>query len=169
MSRAKPGSEVAWRAGRDDDPARPSALLMTSALAFHAVMFIGVLYLLYLGVRELIDRPQDMNVPTVKRIGNAQAYRQGVLTERLNPKAALFFLAFLSQFVHADWGGVAPHLTVLGLVFAALSALYTTLIALGGGAVAGWPTRHPGVGRRQGKVIGSVYMALGLRVAFKEC
>jgi threonine/homoserine/homoserine lactone efflux protein len=145
-----------------------SALLMTSALAFDAVKFLGVLYLLYLGVRAFLERPQPLHLPTVQRLGSARAFRQGVFTEVLNPKTALFFLAFLPQFVQAGRGSVALQLTVLGLLFVVLSVLYTTLLALGGGAVAGWLSRHPWVGQHQGKVIGAVYLALGLRLAFEE-
>lgn len=145
-----------------------SALLMTSAVAFTAVKVLGVLYLLYLGVRAFLDPPQPIDLPTVKRLGNAQAYRQGLFTEVLNPKTALFFLAFLPQFVHAERGSAALQLSVLGALFVLLSAGYTTLLAFGGGAVAGWLTRHPRAGRHQGKVVGSVYLALGLRLAFQE-
>lgn len=142
-----------------------SALLMTSALAFNIVKVLGVVYLLYLGVRAFREPAHPMNLPAVPPLRSAQAFRQGMLTEVLNPKTAMFFLAFLPQFVHPDRGGVTVQLSLLGGVFVLLSALYTTLLAICGGIVAGWLTRHPRVGQYQGKLVGTVYVAMGLRLA----
>jgi len=132
------------------------------------VRLLGALSLPCRGARPFLDPPQPIDLPTVKRLGCAQAYRQGLLTEVLNPKTALFFLALLPQFVHSERGSAALQLSVLGTVFVLLSAGYTTLLAFGGGAVAGWLTRHPRASRHQGKVVGSLYLALGLRLAFEE-
>jgi threonine/homoserine/homoserine lactone efflux protein len=145
-----------------------SALLMTSALAFEIVKYLGVAYLVYLGVASLFERTQNLRIPSARRVAPFQAYRQAVLTEILIPKTALFFLSFLPQFVRPASGSVAAQLALLGLIFVALSAVYTSLIAIGAGGFARWLSRHPGIGRWQGKVVGSIYLALGARLALQE-
>jgi threonine/homoserine/homoserine lactone efflux protein len=80
----------------------------------------------------------------------------------------LFFLSFLPQFVRPESGSVVAQLTLLGLIFVALSGAYTSLIAIGAGGFARWLARHPGIGRWQGKLVGSIYLALGIRLALQE-
>jgi len=107
-----------------------SALLMTSALAFNVVKLVGAAYLIYLGVRALLDRPSsDPSLPKVAAVTPLKAYLQAIPAEVLNPKTALFFLAFMPQFVHPERGSTFVQFAVLGLIFVVLSSLYTTLIA----------------------------------------
>jgi threonine/homoserine/homoserine lactone efflux protein len=145
-----------------------SALLMTSALAFEIVKCLGVAYLVYLGLAALFERSENLRIPSARRVAPFRAYRQAVLTEMLNPKTALFFLSFLPQFVRPESGSVVAQLTLLGLIFVALSGAYTSLIAIGAGGFARWLARHPGIGRWQGKLVGSIYLALGIRLALQE-
>ena len=100
-----------------------SALLMTSALAFGIVKLCGAGYLLWLGVRALLEKPaaaaaQAEPSPVAPAMSTARAFWQAVPAELLNPKTALFFLAFMPQFVHAQRGHVLAQFLVLGLVFA---------------------------------------------------
>jgi threonine/homoserine/homoserine lactone efflux protein len=145
-----------------------SALLMTSALAFQIVKYAGVAYLVYLGIRAFIEKSDELNVPAAAAISASRAFRQAVLAELLNPKTALFFLAFLPQFVHRGNGPVVVQLATLGLVFALMSAAYTSLIALGAGAFSRLLRRHRAIGRWQGKAVGTIYIALGARLALQE-
>jgi threonine/homoserine/homoserine lactone efflux protein len=145
-----------------------SAVLATSAIAFSAVKYAGALYLIYLGVRALMEKGDSLHLPAARPIGAGQAFRQGILSEVLNPKTALFFLAFLPQFVHPEKGAAIPQFAVLGGIFVVMSAIYTSLLAVGAGYVGRWLTRHSGVGRWQGKIIGSVYLGLGLRLALEK-
>jgi threonine/homoserine/homoserine lactone efflux protein len=145
-----------------------SAVLMTSALAFSLVKYAGAAYLIYLGVRALLERGADLRLGSARLIDAPLAYRQGVLAEMLNPKTALFFLAFLPQFVHPEQGSVVLQLAVLGFIFVAMSAIYTAVIAVAAGYVAGLLARHRGVGRWQGRVIGAIYVGLGVRLALQE-
>jgi threonine/homoserine/homoserine lactone efflux protein len=145
-----------------------SALLMTSALAFQVVKYAGVAYLVYLGIRAFVEKSGSFDIPNSGAITAPKAFRQAVLTELLNPKTALFFLAFLPQFVHRGNGPVVGQLATLGLVFAFMSAAYTSLIALGAGAFARLLARHRAIGKWQGKVVGSIYIALGARLALQE-
>jgi threonine/homoserine/homoserine lactone efflux protein len=145
-----------------------SALLMTSALAFSLVKYAGVAYLVYLGIRAFLERSGDLHLPSARLADPRLAFREAVLAELLNPKTALFFLAFLPQFVRPEHGAVSLQLATLGLVFVGMSAAYTALIALAAGHLAGWLRRHRGIGRWQGRVVGSIYLALGARLAFQE-
>ncbi|MDL2405554.1 LysE family translocator [Rhizobium calliandrae] len=145
-----------------------SAILMTSALAFEIVKYAGVAYLVYLGIRAFFETSGSLSIPRNGVITASRAFRQAILTEMLNPKTALFFLAFLPQFVRPENGSAIAQLAVLGLVFAGMSAAYTSLIALGGTAFARLIGRHGTVGRWQGKVVGVIYIGLGARLALQQ-
>jgi threonine/homoserine/homoserine lactone efflux protein len=145
-----------------------SAVLMTSALAFSLVKYAGAAYLIYLGVNALVERREDLRVVTTRPVRASVAFRQAVLAEVLNPKTALFFLAFLPQFVQPGHSDVILQLGLLGLVFAAMSAGYTALIALAAAPLGHWLSRHGGIGRWQGRIVGIIFLALGVRLAFQE-
>jgi threonine/homoserine/homoserine lactone efflux protein len=145
-----------------------SAVLMTSALAFSIVKYAGVVYLIVLGIRALIEKNDDLHLPSSQPVDAYRAFRQAILAEMLNPKTALFFLAFLPQFVRTDHGSVVGQFAVLGLVFVAMSAAYTSLLALAAGQISPWIRRHQRIGRWQGRVVGTIYIALGVRLAFQE-
>lgn len=145
-----------------------SALLMTSALAFEIVKYLGVAYLIWLGIRALLERAEALNIPASRRVHPAAAFRQAALTEVVNPKTALFFLAFLPQFVHPGEVAAVVQFAALGLIFVLMSAAYTALIALGAGSFGRFLKRHRGIGRWQGKVIGGIYLGLGIKLALQE-
>lgn len=145
-----------------------SAVLMTSALAFSVVKFAGAAYLIYLGIRALLERHHDLQIAPACLVEAPRAFRQAVLTEVLNPKTALFFLAFLPQFIRPGHSSPLLQLLALGLIFVAMSAAYTTLIAFAAGHVGAWLKRHRRVGRWQGRFIGTLYITLGVRLAFQQ-
>jgi threonine/homoserine/homoserine lactone efflux protein len=150
-----------------------SALLMTSALAFNAVKFIGAGYLIYLGVRALREKPADPQMPAqvaapspaIRPLSASKAFFQAIPAEVLNPKTALFFLAFLPQFVHPEHGSTFLQFATLGLIFVAMSALYTTLIVLTIRPLGRLVKRLTWLARWQNKIIGVLFISLGLRVA----
>jgi len=96
------------------------------------------------------------------------AFTQAITAEVLNPKSAMFFLAFLPQFVVADNGRVALQMFVLGALFVAAGLVATLSVAVCAGRVGAFLSRHPAVERWQGKVVGSVYCLLGLRIAMSD-
>ena len=145
-----------------------SALLMTSALAFGVVKYLGATYLIYLGVRALLEKRGDLALAPARVVSAPVAFRQAVLTELLNPKTALFFLAFLPQFVRASDKDVVLQFAVLGFIFAAMSAIYTTLIALAAASLGLWLGHHRRIGRWQGRIVGVIYLGLGVRLALQE-
>ena len=145
-----------------------SAILMTSALAFNIVKFAGVAYLFYLGIRAIMEKPSDPQLPNVSPATSIKSYTQAVLIEVLNPKTALFFLSFLPQFVQPEQGSTFFQFLVLGLVFVLLSAIYTTLLAMGVRLLAGVVKKVSWMSRLSGKIVGAIYIGLGLKVAFQS-
>jgi len=97
-----------------------------------------------------------------------QAFAQAVLAEVLNPKTALFFLAFLPQFVHAERGQVTLQLLLLGAVFVALSILVTTVFVFAAAALRRFGNRFGFLRRWQGKIVGSIYLGLGAKLALQH-
>jgi threonine/homoserine/homoserine lactone efflux protein len=134
-----------------------SALIVASSVAFSAVKYAGAAYLVYLGIRKLLERdlPAEVEQPPEPL---RRAFARGMVVNVLNPKTALFFLAFLPQFVDASRGGVWSQALVLGFVFVGLGLVSDSLYALAAGTVSGLLRRRRNA-IRQGS--GVVYMALG--------
>jgi len=150
-----------------------SALLMTSALAFNAVKWVGAAYLVYLGVRALrakpsVAKPGEPAATSATTVTATQAFLQAIPAELLNPKTALFFLAFLPQFVQPEHGSSFLQFAVLGLIFVGLSALYTTLLVLSIRPLGRLVKRMTWLNRWQHKIIGVLFISLGLRVAMQS-
>lgn len=145
-----------------------SALIAASATLFTLVKYLGAAYLIVLGVRAIVQRLPEPGEPRVIPLTARRAFRQAVLAEILNPKTALFFLAFLPQFVAPERGSVALQLAVLGVLFVALGFLSTLVFAVTAGALGGFLRRNRAIVRWQPKVVGGVYCALGARLALQE-
>ncbi|MBB6671982.1 LysE family translocator [Cohnella nanjingensis] len=145
-----------------------SAILMTSSLAFNFVKYAGVAYLLYLGIKAILEKPADPELPKIPPVSPRKAYGQAIMIEVLNPKTSLFFLAFLPQFVHPDRGSSIVQFLVLGLIFVLLSAIYTTVIAVSVRALGRVVKRVSWIGRLSGKIVGTIYIGLGVRVALQQ-
>ena len=145
-----------------------SAIIATSATLFTIVKILGAAYLVYLGLRAILEKTNiDMGQGRVP-ITAPQAFRQAILAEVLNPKTALFFLAFLPQFVAPERGFVLMQLTILGVLFALIGFVSTIVYSLAAGGLGNFLRRNPTVLKWQGKVVGSIYCALGVRLALQE-
>ncbi len=142
-----------------------SALLATSALAFGAVKLLGAAYLVYLGVRVLLADAAELPVAAAGAGDKVAAYRQGLLTMLLNPKAAVYFLAVLPQFVDAS-SPAAGQLLVFGVVQALAAVTVYTVVAFGAGAVGRLLARNRRARRVQKWFTGLTYIALGAGLAF---
>jgi threonine/homoserine/homoserine lactone efflux protein len=147
-----------------------SAILATSARAFVAVKLAGAAYLVYLGMRMLFEpRPVENGpaaVPPAERAWNV--YRAGLLTNLLNPKVALFFLAFLPQFVAPDAAGrVAPFL-FLGAVFVVNGTLWCLVLVLCASALSARLRGNPAENRRLRRATGAIFVGLGARLALSK-
>jgi threonine/homoserine/homoserine lactone efflux protein len=141
-----------------------SALLASSAVAFGVVKWLGAAYLIWLGLQRLLTRGEDAPA-AVEPDHLSRIFLQGVVVNVLNPKTALFFLAFLPQFVDPSRGPVWIQVSVLGLTLASLGLLTDGLYALLGGTAADWlRQRSESVSFRQMRryVPGGVYVALGV-------
>jgi threonine/homoserine/homoserine lactone efflux protein len=139
-----------------------SALLVSSATAFTAVRWLGAGYLVFLGVRTIRGGSAAAEPVAPPPAPLRRLFVQGFWVNVLNPKTALFFLAFLPQFVDVARGRVALQLLVLGLTFIALGAVSDSLYALLAGSVARRISRSPAARRRASLVSGGVYVALGV-------
>ncbi len=142
-----------------------SVLLASSAVAFNVVKLIGAAYLIYLGVRKfLIPDPVETDVH-VERRRLREIFVQGVIVNVFNPKTALFFLAFLPQFVDVAKGQVALQMILLGVLFALLGVLSDGAYAIAAGSFGQWLKSHAGVLRAQRYFAGSVFITLGVLTA----
>ena len=142
-----------------------SALLLASATAFSVVKYAGAAYLIYLGARTLAGAAgAEAELPKPDRLRRIMA--QGLVVNILNPKTALFFFAFLPQFVDPHRGPVAEQVLWLGATFVALSICTDASYAMLAGTVGRGLKRHPGFRRRQRYVTGGIYVTLGLAAAF---
>ncbi len=146
-----------------------SQLLVSSATAYTVVKYAGAAYLIGLGVRRILtrDRVADDDAPAVvvDPRSNRQLFRQGVVVNVLNPKTALFFLAFLPQFVDVDAGRVPLQIAVLGVTFVLLGLVTDTVWALAAGTLGSTLRRSARVLRVERLVSGSVFIALGALTA----
>lgn len=142
-----------------------SALLMTSALAFNVVKYVGAAYLVYLGIRAFREKPADISLSKVASVTPVKAFVQAIPAEVLNPKTALFFLAFMPQFVHPERGSVFVQFTTLGLIFVVMSSIYTSLIAISIRPLGRFLKRVSWLAQWQGKILGTIFVTLGLKVA----
>ena len=144
-----------------------SAVLAASASAFTIVKYLGAAYLIYQGIRLLFDtsvegaaRSSDKNGSGLLRI-----YRQGVLTNVLNPKVAVFFLAFLPQFISASSPNKVLSFVVLGLIFITTGTIWCVIVALFSSAIAARLHDSGTTTGRLKKINGILFMLLGLKLA----
>ena len=145
-----------------------SALLVSSATAFAAVKWLGVAYLIYLGINRFLARDEEATAVTVGSEPLGRVFSQGVVVNVLNPKTALFFLAFLPQFVDPSRGAVPAQIALLGTTFVVLALLTDGLYALLSGTAADWLRRRnesPRFRRAGRYASGTVYLALGAATA----
>jgi threonine/homoserine/homoserine lactone efflux protein len=145
-----------------------SALLVSSATAYHAVRWLGAAYLIWLGVRRLLakDEPSGSGKGLdASRLGLRRIFAQGVVVNVLNPKTALFFFAFLPQFVDTSRGSVPFQVLVLGVAFVLLGLVSDGAYAVAASAGAGWLRRRPGVAKASRLVSGGVLISLGVTTA----
>ena len=141
-----------------------SALVAASPAALLAIKLAGAAYLLWMGVRAL-RRPDELTLAAADATARGRLFRQGLLVDALNPKTAMFFLAFLPQFVDPAAGAVAGQTLVLGLCFVALATLSDGGYALLAGAAAERVRRSERSRTRLRRVSGAAYVGLGALTA----
>ena len=144
------------------------ALLRTSEWLFVALKLIGAAYLVWLGVQQLRTRSTALALSAGAPRSNARSFADGALSNLSNPKIAIFYFAFLPQFVPAQ--AARPALTVftLGLAFAALTFVVKGPVALGAGLLSAWLRARPVVLAALHRASGVVLIALGIKLAFER-
>jgi threonine/homoserine/homoserine lactone efflux protein len=145
-----------------------SAILVSSALAFSIVKYLGGAYLIYLGVRRLLAREAVHQPTTFQRQSLKRIFRQGVLVAILNPKTALFFFAFLPQFVDSSKSSFTLQLLTLGCLFVFMAIVTDSLYALLAGTVGQWLKGTRSFLRVERYLVGTVYIGLGIMAALAD-
>ncbi|HEV7432558.1 MAG TPA: LysE family translocator [Steroidobacteraceae bacterium] len=144
-----------------------SALLATSTLAFSIVKYLGAAYLVLLGMKLILSRPAGEGVVPLAAAATPRAVlRQGVLTNVLNPKVALFFLAFLPQFIDPASGSRILAFLALGATFIATGLLWSLVLAAAAARLQAFFRRHPNFRSMIDRAVGSLFVALGARLAW---
>jgi threonine/homoserine/homoserine lactone efflux protein len=139
-----------------------SALLVSSALAFTVIKYLGAIYLIFLGVRRLLEKDADLHTLAPRSEGLARVFGQGVLVNVFNPKTALFFFAFLPQFVDPSRGEVGVQVLLLGMIWTALATCSDSLYALLAGSASRWLRGNLTFLGYQRYFAGGVFVALGI-------
>lgn len=142
-----------------------SALLAQSSVAFDVIKYVGAGYLIYLGIKGLLEK-DGTNSLTEEHSSLGKIFRQGVITNVFNPKVALFFLAFLPQFVHRSNGPVALQLVFLGLLFVFSGTIWNCLVALMAGQMGQGLKKRLGLWKAQKWFSSFVFIVLGARLVF---
>jgi threonine/homoserine/homoserine lactone efflux protein len=142
-----------------------SAIVQQSAVAFAIIKYVGAAYLLFLGARSLRNRGEMMLTGEAAVIGTGRIFAQGALTNVLNPKVAIFFLAYLPQFTSVQSGHLTVQLLALGLLFALLGGVMLIALAWFSGIAGDWIRQQPSMTRLIDRLTGIVFIGLGLRLA----
>ncbi len=145
-----------------------SALLMSSAIAYSVVKYVGAAYLIYLGVRMILRNEHNSSLTTLTDASLRRIFSQAIATSVLNPKVALFFIAFLPQFANPSQGSVALQIAFLGALFSTTGTIVNTTVALLSGSFGDWLQTRPRFSQFQQWFTGSVFVALGTSIALPE-
>jgi threonine/homoserine/homoserine lactone efflux protein len=143
-------------------------ILQTLAFAFLIVKYLGAIYLIYLGIKAWRGQSTfNLQTPT-SSVSFRRIFWQGVLSNVLNPKIAIFFLAFLPQFVDRASSHVTLQMVILGLTFACFGLCFLLLVGYASGIIGSWLTRRPHYAQVLERFAGGILIALGIRLALTE-
>lgn len=147
-----------------------SALLSTSATAFTVVKLVGAAYILYMAVGLLRSRKatRETTAPALPALPYRKIFAQGFLTNVLNPKVALFFLAFVPQFIHADAPNKALAFVVLGCIFNFNGMLWCSALALTTAKASERIKLNPTVSLWLNRATGGLFVWLGVKLALSK-
>jgi threonine/homoserine/homoserine lactone efflux protein len=143
-------------------------ILQTSAIAFLVIKYLGAIYLIYLGIKAWRDKSTfDLQI-TSSSMSLRKIFWQGVLSNVLNPKIAIFFLAFLPQFVDKGSSHVTLQMVILGLTFASFGLCFLLVVGYSSGTIGSWLTRRPQYTQVLQRFAAGILIALGIRLALTE-
>lgn len=143
-------------------------IFQTSTFAFLIVKYLGAIYLIYLGIKAWHDKSVFRLRTSLSPVSSYRLFWQGVLSNVLNPKIAIFFLAFLPQFVDKGSSQVTLQLIVLGLTFAFLGLCFLLIVGYSSGSIGSWITHRPRYSQFLGRLSGSILIGLGVRLALTD-
>ena len=145
-----------------------SLILQTSAFAFLFVKFVGAAYLIYLGIKAWRDQSSFNPQPSASIATSGVLFWQGVLSNVLNPKIAIFFLAFLPQFVDRGSNHVAVQMVILGVTFACFGLCFLLIVGYSSGTIGRWLMDRPRYAQFFQRFAGGLLIVLGIRLALTE-
>jgi threonine/homoserine/homoserine lactone efflux protein len=146
-----------------------SAIIASSALAFSIVKYAGAGYLIYLGINSYFSKRNAFEMKKdVTPLPLIKIFRQGVVTNVLNPKVALFFLAFLPQFIHAGKVSIQWQILMLGSWFNLSGTIVNILVAVLFGKMGNWLAEKEWFVKWQQKITGLLLFGLGIKVALQS-
>ncbi len=145
-----------------------SAILLSSPVAFSAIKYLGAAYLVFLGIQRLLSQPRPAEATQTPPQSLRQIYTQGVVVAILNPKTALFFFAFLPQFVDPSQGPVTRQLFSLGCLFVLMALVTDSLYALAAGTASGWLKHSQAFAWVEQYLVGFIYIGLGVMAALAD-
>jgi threonine/homoserine/homoserine lactone efflux protein len=145
-----------------------SALMLALPVAYDVVRYAGAVYLIWLGLRAIAAPSSPLQVQGVAREQLGRVFRQGMLTNVLNPKVALFFFAFLPQFTDPARGSVPLQIALLGMIFIVNGTIVCAIYALAASRLGEWLTTRYDVATWLNRAMGGLLLGLGVRLAFQS-
>lgn len=146
-----------------------SAILATSAIAFSIVKYIGAAYLIYLGIQALRSKGTSFDTPKKgKEITVWTAFKQGILIDILNPKVAIFFMAFLPQFIRPDMGSTSAQMLFLGFLVILVAVIVEFFIVITASQTTHYFRNNQQSAVWLDRILGSILIGLGIRLALME-
>ncbi len=147
-----------------------SIILAKSATAFAIVKYAGVVYLVYLGIKMILHKKNSFenNSSQIERIDLKKVYKQGVLTNVLNPKIALFFLAFLPQFINPNYASGFLPFMILGFTFMTTGTLWCLFLAYAASFITKTLRKNDKIGLVLQKISGLIFIGLGIRLLMQK-
>jgi len=146
-----------------------SAILATSAIAFAFIKWIGAIYLIWLGIQAFRSAGASYSTDTeAKRLSNIKIFQQGVLVAALNPKVAIFFLAFLPQFVVVGAGPASAQLFLHGSLIIVVAAFIEPPLVILGAKLTRYLSQNSHVAAWMDRGLGTLFIGLGVRLALSE-
>jgi threonine/homoserine/homoserine lactone efflux protein len=144
-----------------------SAILATSAYAFQAVKYAGAAYLVFLGIKSILEKHGPLHIDSCggAALSNWHLFRQGVMIDVLNPKVALFFLAFLPQFIDPSSGSKVSQFLILGIIVILIGLVWEALLVLLSTCITRTLRENDSFGIWLNRIMGAVFIGLGLRLA----
>ncbi|MGE6259082.1 LysE family translocator [Heyndrickxia sporothermodurans] len=141
-----------------------SIILLKSVFLFNTIKILGVIYLVYLGIRMLLDKSNAaFQAPEVDKLNIRKVYAQGILTSLTNPKVSLFFLSFLPQFIDTQTSGPIPFL-ILGLTFTTTGLLWCLFVAYFSSYVTNKLRGNQKIGMVLNKITGVIFISMGIKL-----